>query len=127
MKNLIVYTNDDCPLRAACQILEGKWKVPMIYVLCENGTLRYNELRRALGITNVMLSNTLKQMEEDGLVNRTQYNEIPPRVEYSLTDLALQLIPIIEEMARWGTLLLQEERSVTCQNTGTMQVQDEEC
>lgn len=110
MKKLIVYASDDCPMRAACHVLEGKWKVPMIYVLCENGTLRYNELRKALGITNMMLSNTLKQMEEDGLVNRIQYNEIPPRVEYSLTELALQLIPVIEMFAQWGSLVMEEEK-----------------
>lgn len=109
MKKLIVYASEDCPIKAACQMLEGKWKVPMIYVLCENGTLRYNELRKALGITNMMLSNTLKQMEEDGLVNRVQYNEIPPRVEYSLTELAVQLIPMIDMMSRWGSLVMAEE------------------
>ena len=75
------FTNEMCPMRVACRTLEGKWKIPMIYVLCEHGTLRYNELKKALGITNVMLSNTLKEMEQEGLVIRIQFNEIPPRVE----------------------------------------------
>lgn len=110
MKKLIVYTSENCGMRYACQAFEGKWKLPMIYVLCENGTLRYNELKKALGITNVMLSNTLKEMEQEGLVIRTQYNEIPPRVEYSLTELAMKLLPVMTEISQWGLLLMEEEQ-----------------
>lgn len=110
MKEIIVYTTSDCPVKAACEALEGKWKIPMIYVLCENGTLRYNELKRALGITNMMLSNTLKALEDEGLVVRHQYNEIPPRVEYSLTELAMRLVPVLDAFAKWGECLLEEER-----------------
>lgn len=111
MKKLIVYTSESCPMRAACTILEGKWKVPTLYVLCQNGTLRYNELRKALGVTNMMLSNTLKQMEEDGLINRVQYNEVPPRVEYSLTELAEELIPVIDQFAQWGMIVMKASDS----------------
>lgn len=114
MKQIILYASDDCPMKAACQALEGKWKIPMIYVLCENGTLRYNELKRALGITNMMLSSTLKELEEEGLVDRHQYNEIPPRVEYSLTELAQDLVPILDAFTKWGSLLLEEEASKEC-------------
>lgn len=111
MKKLIIYATDECPMKYACQALEGKWKLPMIYVLCENGTLRYNELKRALGITNMMLSNTLKDMEQEGLIIRTQYNEIPPRVEYSLTELSLKLVPILKEFSNWGFELMKEEQN----------------
>lgn len=111
MKKLIVFTGDDCPMRYAWLAIQGKWKLPVIYVLCENGTLRYNELKKALGITNVMLSNTLKEMEEEGLVLRTQYNEIPPRVEYSLTELSDLLVPILAEFSHWGTLLMEHEKA----------------
>ncbi|GJM58066.1 helix-turn-helix domain-containing protein [uncultured Dubosiella sp.] len=103
------FTNEMCPMRVACRTLEGKWKIPMIYVLCEHGTLRYNELKKALGITNVMLSNTLKEMEQEGLIIRIQFNEIPPRVEYSLTEVALKLMPILQEFYEWGELLIETE------------------
>ena len=73
MKKLIVFTDEDCPIRYACHAIQGKWKLPVIYVLCENGTLRYNELKKALGVTKVMLSNTLKEKEEEGLYNIRQY------------------------------------------------------
>lgn len=108
MKHLIVFTDEECSMRFACKAIEGKWKLPMIYVLSENGTLRYNELKKCLGITNVMLSSTLKEMEAEGLVIRRQYNEIPPRVEYSLTDIALELVPIVEAFSRWGMTLKTE-------------------
>ncbi len=115
MKKLILFADDNCPIRYACQAIQGKWKLPVIYVLCENGTLRYNELKKALGITNVMLSNTLKEMEEEGLVVRTQYNEIPPRVDYSLTDISLLLLPIIKEFYIWGEVLMEYEKKESCQ------------
>ncbi|MEY8309141.1 helix-turn-helix domain-containing protein [Erysipelotrichaceae bacterium 51-3] len=102
MKKLIVYQDDSCPMKHACKALEGKWKIPVIYVLCVNGTLRYNELKQALGITNVMLSNTLKDLEQEGLIVRISYNEIPPRVDYSLSKSAQGLIPIMNAFARWG-------------------------
>lgn len=108
MKKLVVYADPDCPIHMAFETLQGKWKLPVIYVLCENGTLRYGELRKALGITNVMLSNTLKEMEEEGLVIRTQYNEIPPRVDYTLSSLGLLLVPAIEQFEKWGLLLLEQ-------------------
>ena len=110
MKEMIVYASETCPMRAACRALEGKWKIPMIYVLNENGTLRYNELKRALGITNMMLSNTLKELEEEGLVIRVQYNEIPPRVEYHLSQLSRQLIPVLDAFCQWGEVLLAQEQ-----------------
>lgn len=102
MKKLIVYQDDSCPMKHACKALEGKWKIPVIYVLCVNGTLRYNELKQVLGITNVMLSNTLKDLEQEGLIVRISYNEIPPRVDYSLSKSAQGLIPIMNAFARWG-------------------------
>ncbi|MEY8380150.1 winged helix-turn-helix transcriptional regulator [Ileibacterium valens] len=111
MKKLIVFTDEDCPIRYACHAIQGKWKLPVIYVLCENGTLRYNELKKALGVTNVMLSNTLKEMEEEGLVIRRQYNEIPPRVDYSLTEISMMLLPVIKEFSVWGEFLMEHERA----------------
>ncbi len=109
MKKLILYNDDACPMKLACHALEGKWKIPVIYVLCENGTLRYGELKQALGITNVMLSNTLKELEAEGLVLRVSYNEIPPRVDYSLSAMAEDLVPIMKAFEKWGILLMEEQ------------------
>ena len=109
MKKLVIFQDESCPMKRACKALEGKWKIPVIYVLCTNGTLRYNELKQALGITNVMLSNTLKDLEQEGLVLRVSYNEIPPRVDYSLSEQAQSLIPIIMAFAKWGEELLEEK------------------
>jgi DNA-binding HxlR family transcriptional regulator len=110
MKKLVCYTEEGCYIRYACQAVEGKWKLPMMYVLCQNGTLRYNELKRALGITNMMLSATLKDLEEEGLILRVQYNEIPPRVEYSLTELGSQLMPVLAAFDQWGQMLAENEK-----------------
>ncbi len=107
MKKLVIFQDESCPMKRACKALEGKWKIPVIYVLCTNGTLRYNELKQALGITNVMLSNTLKDLEQEGLVLRISYNEIPPRVDYSLSEQAQSLVPIIMAFAKWGEELLE--------------------
>ncbi|MBE9579411.1 MULTISPECIES: helix-turn-helix domain-containing protein [Moraxella] len=85
-------------------IINGKWKLLIIFVLAKYEVVRYNELRRLLGgtITFKMLSNTLKEMENDGLVNRKEYPQIPPKVEYSLTDKGLSLMPVVRAMCDWG-------------------------
>jgi DNA-binding HxlR family transcriptional regulator len=111
MKKLIYYNTSSCPAGYAFAAIEGKWKLPCMYVLCENGTLRYNELKKALGITNMMLSNTLKDLESYGLVVRIQYNEIPPRVEYSLTEIGSKLLPVMNEFSAWGALLMEENKN----------------
>lgn len=93
----------NCPLTYALDLIGGKWRLPIIWALHKNDTLRYNELKRKVdGITNMMLSQCLKEMEMYGLVNRKQYMEIPPRVEYSLSEAGEDLIPALESLARWG-------------------------
>ncbi len=116
MKKLVIFQDESCPMKQACKALEGKWKIPIIYVLCTNGTLRYNELKQALGITNVMLSNTLKDLEQEGLVLRVSYNEIPPRVDYSLSEQAQSLVPIIMAFAKWGEELLESKALHDCES-----------
>jgi len=75
----------------------------IIWALYKKPVQRYNELKRRVdGITNMMLSQSLKELEQYGLVNRTQYPEIPPRVEYSLTEEGQVLIPLIRELSKWG-------------------------
>ena len=93
----------DCGLKKVIDIVGGKWKIMILCVMDNEGTIRYGELRRRIfGITNTMLANSLKEMEEAGLVERKQYMEMPVRVEYSLTKKAESLVPILLELKRWG-------------------------
>ena len=94
---------EGCDLKKVIDIIGGKWKIMILCVIDNNEIVRYGELRRAVyGITNTMLAQSLKELEQDGLVCRRQYDEIPVRVEYSLTDKAKSLIPILLELKRWG-------------------------
>jgi len=89
MSDKTLYNNrlDNCPLTFALNLIGGKWRLPIIWALSKNRTLRYNELKRSIdGITNMMLTQSLKELEAYGIINRKQYPEIPPRVEYSLTE-----------------------------------------
>jgi len=93
-----------CPVTYALKLIGGKWRIPILWTLSQNGTMRYNELKRNIaGITNMMLTQSLKDLEANGLINRVQHMEIPPRVEYSLTDTGMSLLPALAELARWGT------------------------
>lgn len=84
-------------------IINGKWKLQIIYHLSRNGAVRYNELQRLLGkVTYKTLSTTLKELVKDGVVHRKEYPQIPPKVEYSLTEKGQTLWPIIQEMCQWG-------------------------
>jgi len=92
-------------------ILGGKWRMPILWKLYQNGAMRYNELKRSLvGITNIMLTRSLQSLEEKGLVSRLVFNQIPPRVEYSLTENGLQLVPALEVIYNWGRDRMLTER-----------------
>lgn len=92
-----------CGLKRVLNILGGKWKILILCVIDNKEVVRYGDLRREVyGITNTMLANSLKEMEQDGLVIRTQYDEMPVRVEYSLTDKAKSIIPLLLELKKWG-------------------------
>jgi DNA-binding HxlR family transcriptional regulator len=91
-----------CPAETALDLLAGKWRPMIIFWLLE-GPLRFNELQRRLGgITHRTLSKTLKEMEAAGLVARTDYGEIPPRVDYTLTADGESLRPVLEAMETWA-------------------------
>ena len=91
-----------CPVVNTLDIIGGKWKVLILYYL--NGeTRRFNELQRLLaGITQRMLTLQLRELENDGIVHREVYPQVPPKVEYSLTEFGRTLMPVIEAMHRWG-------------------------
>ena len=92
-----------CPLSSALDLIGGKWKIPILCALSKDGTTRYNELKRKIrGITNTMLASSLKELEEDGLITRKQYLEMPVRVEYTLADRCKDLMPILGQLAQWG-------------------------
>ena len=85
-----------CPMEYGMDILGGKWKPRIICMLGLNGTMRYGELKKQLeNITDTVLASTLKEMIGTDIVKRIQYDEIPPRVEYALTDTGLSLIPVL--------------------------------
>jgi len=91
-----------CPVEVSMDLLSGKWKCLMLWHLHE-GTKRYKELeRRVPGVSQKMLTQQLKELEKDGLILRTVYPEVPPRVEYSLTELGQSAFPILEKMHSWA-------------------------
>lgn len=103
---------DDCPLTHALNLIGGKWRLPIIWALSKNGIMRYNELKKNInGITNMMLTQSLKELEADGIINRQQFMEIPPLVEYSLTESGVELIPALQALARWGSKMRKAEKS----------------
>ncbi len=92
-----------CPLQKALKKIGGKWKIPIICVLSEEKGIRYNELMKKVnGITNTMLASSLKELEKDGLITRVQYNEMPIRVEYFITEKSKELLPTLKLLAIWG-------------------------
>lgn len=105
---------DNCPLTFALNLIGGKWRLPIIWALSKNGTMRYNELERRIdGITSMMLTQSLKELEANGIVNRKQFLEVPPRVEYSLTEQGEELIPALKALANWGNKMKSSDNS-TC-------------
>lgn len=91
-----------CPVEVTLGLINDKWKVLIVRDLL-TGTKRFGELRKSVtGITQKVLTNNLKQMEKDGLLKRKAYPEVPPRVEYTLTETGLSLKPILDSMVEWG-------------------------
>ncbi len=98
-----------CPVETTLKVIGGRWKVLILRELFL-GVRRFNELHRALtGITQKMLTQQLRELEQDGIVHRRVYPQVPPKVEYSLTDLGQSLEPVIEAMHNWG---MQHSRQV---------------
>lgn len=91
-----------CPIETLLLLIGNKWKIYIIRDLLE-GTKRFGELKKATGASQKSLTSSLREMENDGLVLRKVFPEVPPRVEYSLTDIGFSLAPVLDEMAQWGT------------------------
>ena len=92
-----------CSMELTLQIIGGKWKPIIINHLGEQGTLRFSELKRTMpNITQKMLTQQLRELETDGIVYRKVYPQVPPKVEYSLSEEGNSVLPILEQMCQWG-------------------------
>ena len=92
------------PFAYAITLIDGKWKMHILFWLWKKGTLRYSELKKALGtVTHKMLSSQPKALEKDALIIRTEYPQVPPKVEYSLSETGKTLMPVLSAVCRWGT------------------------
>ena len=92
-----------CPIKYILAVFGGKWKLPTICIIANGKKVRYGQIKRGLGsITNMMLSKTLKELEKDGVIYRKQYNEVPPHVEYTLSDAGKTILPVLDEMGNWA-------------------------
>lgn len=93
----------DTPFGYTMSVIGGKWKMVILYLLAEKQPVRFNEMKRQLGsITYKTLSSQLKELEADGMVERREYPQVPPKVEYRLTDKAQTLLPVLELLCDWG-------------------------
>jgi DNA-binding HxlR family transcriptional regulator len=98
----------DCPIEATFKVIGGKWKAILIYYLIDEPK-RFKDLMNLLETVSArMLTKQLKELEADGIIKRTFFAEIPPRVEYSLTDYGKTLLPVINAICRWGENRLQK-------------------
>lgn len=101
-----------CPIEHTVNLIGHKWKVLIIRNLHNNGTQRFSELSKGInGISQKMLTQQLRQLETDGIIERKVYPEVPPRVEYSLTDLGTSLKPILEAMNTWGIEHIKQNKN----------------
>lgn len=99
-----------CPLEYGLEIFGGKWKSRIICVLAAKKILRYGEIKNELcNITDAVLAATLKELIENDIINRKSYDEIPPKVEYSLTDKGESVIPILQNICRWSGIFYKDD------------------
>ncbi len=103
IKKGIVTEDGNCPVTPLLIMLQGRWKSRLMYEMCMYETVRFGQLKKDLpGITNTMLTKALRELEQDGLISRKQFNEIPPHVEYSLTEMGRDLLPVFYAIMNWG-------------------------
>lgn len=105
-----IYGND-CATIYVLSLVSGKWRLPILWKLYDHKTLRFNEIKREVtGITNMVLTQCLKDFESKNLISRVQYETIPPKVEYSLTEDGLELIRLLQQLEKWGQEQLDKNR-----------------
>lgn len=92
-----------CPVANVQKIIRGKWTMVIIYFLSQNQVLRFSELKRKIPqVTEANLTKELRTLESFGLIHREVYCEVPPKVEYSLTDIGIKIVPVLEELEKWA-------------------------
>lgn len=110
-----------CPLEYGLEMFGGKWKSRIICVLAAKKMLRYSEIRHEMqNITDAVLATTLKQLMADNLITRRSYDEIPPRVEYTLTEKGASVVPILQRICQWAGVFYKE-------NDGVIMTQCQKC
>lgn len=103
-----------CPLEYGLEIFGGKWKSRIICVLAAKKNLRYSQLRKEMAnITDAVLATTLKELLQSGMIERKSYDEIPPRVEYSLSEKGKSVVPILQDICKWSGLFYKETNDNT--------------
>lgn len=103
MPERVCFVSSKEPFEYTLSVLNGKWKLKIIYVLICMGTVRYGVLKKSIdGITHKMLSAQLKELEKEEIIFRNEYPQVPPKVEYSLSEKGESLIPLIISMCDWG-------------------------
>lgn len=101
--NKVSCSSYQCEIEVTLEVLRGKWKALILWNLFQHKVVRYNELRRLIpNVSQKMLTQQLRDLEDHHLINRHVYNTVPPQVEYKLTEAGLALIPIMETMDQWG-------------------------
>lgn len=107
----ILPNEPSCPVDYAFKRIGGKYKGRLLWYLHTHHVMRYGELRKALSdVTPKMLTQALRELEDDNLVFREVYHEVPPKVEYSLTEVGKELMPFIEYLKQWGEKQIEKER-----------------
>lgn len=110
MKKAICPCHENCPIDSVFKLIGGKWKLQILCSLYNDGPLRFNTLKNKLaGVSNAALTNALKQLEEDGLISRIQFNEIPPHVEYDIEPCCESLIQIVGQLTAWNAERMQKK------------------
>lgn len=93
---------EDCPVQRAIDQIADKWKLKILLTLSHGGVIRFRELQRQIGASPKVLTNALRELENDGLITRTHYPEIPPRVEYRPSERSRSLLPILAQLQDWA-------------------------
>ena len=102
--------DDICPIMYTVSVIGQKWRIPILWQLCKNDRpMRFSEIRKALDLTDATLSKTLDELEEHGMIHRTQYDCIPPKVEYTLSCKGKTLLPALMALKEWGEEQIREE------------------
>lgn len=113
-----------CKVEEALEIVVGKWKPIILLHLLHEGTKRFSELKRSMpGITQKMLTKQLRELEEEDIIQRVVYPQVPPKVEYSMTEYGRSLGPILEAMHEWGENHIQHKKNLGRYSDGGKQAQ----